>query len=265
MPTSPTAINLAPLRLHQPLAPGKEIGWVSLLLSCCATGFCLAVLSGLRIPSWFQPTLAGAIWGSLFVIGLYASRFHRVGGVQVLLSALVAVLLVFTFQRITDFSLYESLFLAAVLLSAGWLIAQTDRLQNPGAAKGTPTSRPAWTIADAMFVTTMCACFCQAAPQIVSEQIWFFSVLISLAAGLFTSWVAYRWTWNDEWTLIRFSSVALGLATAFCLVWRYSPGDTTIIETLEWMIQGPVTVIASQATTVLIALALRRFEARYLS
>ena len=251
--------NLRVFRAHD---EEPQVGWSSLLLAVIGATYCIGIVSGLAVPDWFQPTLAGALWGGLFVLGIFAARMHTSHPLSVFGALATGALLMGAFRSITDFGFAESIFVSTILVALGWLVARVDHYEQAGDGQAMSGFRR-WSIADILFITSVSACLCQATPRIVSSPILFFSVLASLIAGIYASWVAYRWTWSDEWTVLRFLAIAIGFGLSIAVVYGYSPRGTSIFDSLQWILSGPVTVIASQGTTVLLLLSLQRFERRY--
>ncbi len=107
----------------------------------------------------------------------------------------------------------------------------------------------------------MVACFCQALPNLDTAPSVLFTALIALAAGLVCSWLAYRWAWQDEWTPLGVLSLVGSLIAICGLTYFGGPPSRSLAEALRWMLTGPINVVACQATTVLLSLALMRFDA----
>lgn len=229
-----------------------------------AVGACSFLIFNLALPLWFQPTVVGLLWGGLFVAGFMLGSLRSGVFGAVCASAVCSWLFGYCFMEITDLAAPDCLLIASLLLSCGWLTARLDQwtVVKRSASNGGET-RPSlrqWSISDIVFVTTMAACFCKSLPQLAAPPVLLLSVLIALAAGLVCSWIAYRWAWNDDWSLRRCLLVASMLALITVYLYSYAPTGMSLIEAVSWMISGPVNVIAAQAVAVLFALALVRFE-----
>ena len=222
---------------------------------------CCAVLSGLHPPLWFQPTLVGMFWGSLFLIGFAVGSFCRGS----LLPAAVAVPFIWALHtsavQVTDLPHADCLLVTTILLSSGWSIARFDHAHQFSSNTQAHALAWQWSIGDLVFATAVAACFTQSL-MFIAPSVLLFSVLLAMAGGLVCSWYAYRWAWLDNWSVASMVAAGAGLILTAAYVDHYAPVNASLLECMVWICMGPVNVIASQATVVLFALAIVRFEAQ---
>jgi ABC-type xylose transport system permease subunit len=167
-----------------------------------------------------------------------------------------------SFLHITDLPPADSLLLSTLLLTSGWVIARLDRAHVFSSIPAAHAHGSQWSIGDIAFATAMAACLSQAFVH-STWTLLLVSALTALAGGVVCSWLAYRWVWLDQYSLFSLLLAFLGLAAATIYVHRVAPVDATFWESVQWICMGPVNVIASQATSVLLVLALIRFESQY--
>ncbi len=219
------------------------------------------VIAGYQPPLWFQPTLVGALWGYVFLVGFAIGSFGR-GSFLAAIVAVASTWLIHTsLLRLTDLPPPDSLMITSLLLSSGWLIARLDRQHLFSGIASAHAQASQWSIADLVFATTMAACFVQSVEN-CDWTVLLLSAMLAAAGGVVCSWFAYRWVWLDHYSYFSLLVSLLGLILATLYVHHIAPVDATLWESVQWICMGPVNVIASQATTVMFMLALIRFESQ---
>jgi len=220
-----------------------------------------AVLAGLQPPLWFQPTLVGGLWAMVLLSGFALGSFGRGSFVAATVAGLLAWLMNQSFLQITDLPPADCLLLSTLLLSSGWVIARLDRAHLFSSIPSAHAQSAQWSIGDIAFATAMAACLAQAFVH-CTPSLLLLSAVTALGGGVVCSWLAYRWVWLDQYSLLSLFLAFAGLVVATLYVHHVAPVDATFWESVQWICMGPVNVIASQATFVLLVLALIRFESQ---
>ncbi len=246
-------------------AGAVETGHTGGAIGAVFVGFATWTALGWIPPLWLQPTAVGVLWGSLFFAGFLAGSLGRGKLSTALVCLIIGTVSNAAFQRITDFASSDSLLVATCLLFAGWLTATLDPLSSPfQSSQRFPsphvTSAARWTIWDIAFLTLIAACACHSIPKLEAPPMLMLGVLMALLGGLTSSWMACRWAWNERWNLWRFGVVILSLCAAAGLVFLSRPPSMPLLQSLQWVVSGPLNVIAAQALTVLFSLAVLRLE-----
>lgn len=249
-------------------SPGDWMASLPLLL-IASVAASLAV--GIWEPSLrFQPSVVGMLWAGTFLSGYLAGSLGR----GQLWGALVAVSVGWSthaaFEQLTDLGPADSMLLIAILLLAGWAITVFDPIASPSnsvqfaeqfsnLASCTPTvERWRWSIWEIGFVTAIVACVAHAWPRLNAPPELLWAVVASLLAGLIVSWLACRWIWKDDWSLLSLASLTLMLAASLTVLILSAPPDQTLGHWLKWLLCGPVNVVAAQGVCVLATLGLWR-------
>ncbi len=220
-----------------------------------------AVLAGFQPPLWFQPTLVGILWGLVFLIGFAMGSFGRGSFLAATLAGVLTWLMNQSFLQITDLPPADCLLLSTLLLSSGWVIARLDRAHLFSSIPTAHAQSAQWSIGDIAFSTALAACLVQAFVH-CTPTLLLLSAIMALAGGIVCSWLAYRWVWLDQYSLVSLLVAFVGLVSATLYIHHVAPVDATFWESVRWICVGPVNVIASQATSVLMVLALIRFESQ---
>ncbi len=208
-------------------------------------------------PDWLQPTIVGMLWASLFLVGAAAGSVRRgnacfagVAGCYVWLSQLAM-------QSLTHLVAAECGLIVVCTFSAGWLVMQ---LEFSGRSPQTSTTElqryQQWTIWDLALLTTLVAVICYALPRLQAPLILLNQVGFILLGGCIGSWLAYRWVFDDCWTMTKLIMMFFGGGLCICLmvIWPLSgqsPSEFSLLHTTAWMLTGPIAVIAAQGLTVL--------------
>lgn len=220
-----------------------------------------AVLAGFQPPLWFQPTLVGGLWAMVLLTGFALGSFGRGSFFAATLAGMLTWLMNQSFRQITDLPPADCLLLSTLLLSSGWAIARLDRAHLFSSIPSAHAQAAQWSIGDIAFATAMAACLVQAFVN-CTPTLLLLSAITALAGGVVCSWLAYRWVWLDQYSLVSLLLAFFGLVAATLYVHHVAPIDATFWESVRWICMGPVNVIASQATSVLLVLALIRFESQ---
>ncbi len=241
---------------------------------------CGVVLSGAALPIWLQPTIVGILWGGTLLCGLYLGAWGMFRASCVLTVAGLSILLHLACLKITNLQWADSLLLSSILLSCGWVKGrwssqeltvegaergQVSRALNSADGRSSTVNVPCqrsplqWSIGDMATITALAACMTSAGMQVRISPL-LVSVAWAFLVGLMSCWTAYRWVWLDRWSMNSLGLAVLGIIAAIVYLDQYAPTDATWMESFAWLCAGPISVVASQATTVLLFLAIVRFE-----
>ncbi len=222
-------------------------------------------------PMWLQPTIVGMLWASLFLIGAAAGSVRRgnawfagVAGCYVWLSQIAM-------QSLTNLASTECVLIAVCSFSAGWLVTQLEFSgRSPQIVHEDVRRYQQWTIWDLALLTTLVAVICYALPRLESPLFLLTQVGFVLLGGCLGSWVAYRWVFDDCWTMAKLITMFLGSGLCICLLsfWvlsQQAPNQLSVPHIAIWMLTGPIAVIAAQALTVLALLTAIRIDQGSLS
>ncbi len=222
-------------------------------------------------PHWFQPTIVGVIWASLFLVGMAAGSVRRGSAWFASLAGCFVWFCQHTLQHLTSMVSAECGLIAVSSFSAGWLVTQLEFSGRLQPASATAVRRyQQWTIWDLALLTTFVAVICYALPRLESPLILLTQVGFVLLGGCTVSWIAYRWVYDDSWTLAKLlvttagSGLCIGLLCYVLL--RQIPADELSMRlVMAWMLTGPLAVIAAQGLTVLAVLTAIRVDQGTLS
>lgn len=230
-------------------------------------GMAVSLILGVWEPSLrFQPSVVGSMWAGTFLAGYLVGSFGR----GQLWGAVVAVVVGWAalnaFERLTDLGPADSLLLTAMLLFAGWATTVLDPCASPrgrraageSCAAARTESRWRWSIWEIGFVTAIVACVVHAGPRLEAPQPLMLAVVAALISGAICSWLACRWVWNDDWNLFNLVGLCLALAAVLAVLLINAPAGLTLGHWLQWLISGPVNVVAAQGVWVLATLGIWR-------
>ncbi len=213
-------------------------------------------------PDWLQPTVVGMLWASLFLVGAASGNVRRGSSMFAIAASAYVGISQASLQSLTSLVSAECSLVAVLLFAAGWLTVQLDFSAQIAPAKGIATVRryQQWTIWDLALLTTLCAFVCYAAPRIQSPLLLLSQVLFVLVAGCLCSWLAYRWVFDDCWSVGKLLMLATGCGVGLWLTGRQTPTEFSMLDILAWMLTGPLSVIAAQGLTVLALLTAIRLD-----
>ena len=238
-------------------APIGGCTWVALVCIALALGsaWCFS------IADWLQPTMVGLLWASLFLIGAAAGKARRGSGSFAMAASLFVWFSRETLQQLTNLLQAESTLIAVALFGAGWIVANLD----PSAKTKERQQRESlsglqWTIWDLVLLTTLCAFVCYAVPRLESSFLMLYQVFFVLCAGLLSSWCAYRWVFDDHWSIAKLFMLFAGCAACLSLIAVQSPTEFSLMQIMAWMVTGPLAVVAAQGLTVLALLTAIRLD-----
>jgi hypothetical protein len=255
-----------PLDASPPNRAFKPIGNFCRLLALCvgaAVCFCAWINSP---PVWLQPTIVGMLWASLFLVGVAAGSVRRGSLWFALVAGCFVWLSQLALQSLTGLVASECGLLVVCSFSAGWLVTQFEF-----SGRSRPTSVTAvqryqqWTIWDLALLTMLVAVMCYALPRLESPWILLAQVGFVLLGGCICSWMAYRWVFDDCWTLTKLMVMIVGSSLClwlFC-IWVVSqqPSNELSLQLIAaWMLTGPIAVMAAQGFTVLAILTAIRVD-----
>lgn len=220
-------------------------------------GSCAAMVAfGTESPLWFQPTVVGVLWGTLFSAGYILGGIGRGDCRVAALSTGYVSLASLALMRATDLGSAESLVTITLLVTSGWLAATTRHFQVVR-ERGQRFQISIW---DLGFVTAATAGLVHGLPRIDQTGVFLLAVFVTLISGIFLSWFAARWVDQDYWTPVRFAIYSSPLLVLASYVGFSVARDTSLIQSVNWLITGPINVLASQSLTVIISVALLRSE-----
>lgn len=228
-----------------------------------SAGICISVTTTVwfigDVPLWIQPSVVGAIFGSLFLMGLLLGGVGRGS-----LKFAVAVLSCWLFShlamaRITSLSHSEVLFVTSCLLALGWLVSLLECLSLDTNKKDSCVIQyRQWTMWDIALLTLWVAVFCHCSQQLESPVYLLAEVGYVLAGGSIASWIAFRWALDDQWSIGKLFGLTVAGAIALWLISRCRPIDYSSLEVAQWMVTGPMSVISAQGFVVLATLSCTR-------
>ncbi len=218
----------------------------------------------------FQPSVVGMLWAGTFLSGYLVGSLGR----GQLWGALVAVSVGWStqaaFEQLTDLGQADSILLTTILLLAGWAITVFDPVASPSTRvplaerfsnmpNCTPTiERWRWSIWEIGFVTSVVACVAYAWPRLNAPPELLWAVVSAILAGLIVSWLACRWIWKDDWSLLSLAGLTILLAASLAVLILSAPPGQTLGHWLKWLLCGPVNVVAAQGVCVLATLGVWR-------
>jgi len=240
--------------------------------ACCRLLIaCVAIVVFLNVyvcspPAWLQPTLVGMLWASLFLAGAAAGSVRRGNGLYACIAGSYVWLSQLAMQSLTSLVAAESGLIVVCTFSAGWLVTQFEFSGRSQQASATEVRRyQQWTIWDLALLTTLVAVICYALPRLESPLILLTQVGFVLLGGCICSWVAYRWVFDDCWTMTKLivmlvvSGLYFWLMGFWLLSWQ-TPTEFSLLHITAWMLTGPLAVIAAQGLTVLALLTAIRVD-----
>ena len=244
-----------------------SLGYFSGLLILCVV---VAIFFAAWIcspPNWLQPSVVGLLWSSLFLVGRAAAGsvcrgslgFALVAGGFVWLSQLAL-------QSLTNLVPAECGLITVCAFSSGWLVTQFEFSGRVPQTLLTEVQRyQQWTIWDIALLTTLVAVTCYALPRLESPLILLTQVGFVLLGGCICSWLAYRWVFDDYWTLTKLMVMLVGSGLCLWLfaLWVVSqqPSNELSLRLIAaWMLTGPIAVMAAQGLTTLAVLTAIRID-----
>jgi hypothetical protein len=237
-------------------APSSTLALVILALAVIG---CLP-LFGLLVPLWLQPSLVGLLWGSLFLGGCWLTIAGSCSWLMHLLVLVGAASLTTTFHRVTDLSIEESLLACVMLVACGWMMFRIDR--NPWkVVSGQPMALTIRQIplTDLFLLTTLAACIVRAATHMTSPPLMLIGIMGTLVVGCVYTWAAYHWAFNDARPVGAPMVLAVMLSLVGIGIVLYA-SPMSIRELCVWLLQGPLSVIATQCFTVLAVFGIMRVQ-----
>lgn len=220
-----------------------------------------------EFPLWIQPTHVGALWGGSFFAGFACGSFGRGSYLWAIWAAAVVSLSSVAFCRLSSFGAFDSILLSACILTLAWIAASLgSRNWSMFPHRwwvGLGKSTTQFSIWDMAFLTCIVAMICASVSRLEARPVLLASVFLALTGGLCSCWVACQWVWHDCWSiwkvffLVVSVLVALSTGVVFMLTTNF---NASILDTVQWLLTGPINVIAAQATTVLALSALVRLD-----
>ena len=218
-------------------------------------------------PDWLQPTVVGMLWASLFLVGAAAGNVRRGSGAFAMAASVYVGVSQVVLQKLTSLVSAECSLVAVLIFAAGWLTVQFDFSAQVGSVK--PATSPKsegvrryqqWTIWDLALLMTLCAFVCYAVPRVESPPLLLSQVLFVLVAGCLCSWVAYRWVFDDCWSVGKLLMLVAGCGLGLWWLGRQTPIEFSLLHIIAWMLTGPLSVIAAQGLAVLALLTAIRID-----
>ncbi len=271
LPDAPQLLE-SQLLESQLLEPQRHArNWLASLPLLLIASIAASSVVGLWEPGLrFQPSFVGMLWAGTFLSGYLVGSLGR----GQLWGAVVAVSVGWTtlaaFEQLTDLGPADSLLLTALNLLAGWATAAIDPTASPSPsvhcgegrnkrseAKST-VRRLRWSIWEIGFVTAIVACVSHAWPRLNAPPELMLAVAAALLAGLIVSWLACRWVWKDDWSLLGLAGLTLMLAASLAVLLLSAPPGQSLGHWLRWLLCGPVNVVSAQGLCVLATLGVWR-------
>jgi hypothetical protein len=230
----------------------------------------LVALAGLPVcgyepPVLFQPTWVGLMWACLFLAGgLLGSRDRNLW--PTMLAALsIAYLAWWGFRALTDVPAADSLLLAVILMFSGWGVTTWQRAKVGAAAEGRDACGGGggwrWSIGEIGCLTMLVACLAHAIPGLQTPSWLMLSVGTALMSAVLCSWLACWWAWDDAWDGWKLAGLVLVLSAAMGIVQMSAPSGQSVLQSIQWLLSGPLNVVATQGVSVLLVQAVWRWNA----
>lgn len=240
----------------------------ALAIGLLALGACWVVLGG-EIPFWVQPSAVGAAWGMLFLTGLHLGTTGQYRLTPAAISLIIVWLVKSALQELTDLNGSECCLLVCLLTTAGWLTSRPLHSFSSGkhCVFGSSDARTAssrfftWSIWDLGLATTLVAIFASSVRGIASPSAIQNQIAIALCGGMVASWSASAWAISDRWNGWRLASLGLVTVSSLALMARHAPGPLGLAPLVSWMLVGPLAVASAQGVSVLLIVALARWDA----
>ena len=222
-------------------------------------------------PAWLQPTVVGMLWASLFLVGAAAGSVRRGSALFACVAGSYVGLSQIAMQSLTSLVAAESGLIVVCVFSAGWLVIQFEFSGRSPQSPAIEVRRyQQWTIWDLAWLTTLVAVICYGLPRLESPLTLLSQVGFVLLGGGICSWVAYRWVFDDCWTVKKLIVLFVGSGLFFWQMgfwllgfWklgRQTPADLSLLHIAAWMLTGPLAVMAAQGLTVLAMLTAIRID-----
>ncbi len=251
--------------------PANEAGYANVNRPACGplcTGVGIVTLAvqlvcalGCSPPDWIQPSIVGLIWANLFLLGIAAGNVRRGSACFACLGGCLLWISQAALRVVTHLSNNECLLLATLLCAAGWLVSHLDNLHSALRKSYSDAIQfRQWTIWDLAGLTTLAAVICFTVPRFESPTGLLIEVAGVLVGGVICSWAAYRWVFDDHWTLVKLLAVTTVGVLGWWILVRQSPAEYSGLQILAWMLTGPLAVIASQGLAVLVCLTAVRVD-----
>ncbi|MCA9129929.1 MAG: hypothetical protein KDB22_22735 [Planctomycetales bacterium] len=262
LPESGDSIELGNCLVQEQRTPLAKTLFAGIVLIACGLVTC-----HLKPPFWFQPTAVGVFWASQFLAGFACSGIGRGRVTWAVWATLVFLLSSQALCLVSDIGRAESQLLASLAFVVGWLASKQTWPRQPALQAGLEGNSEYWlrfSILDLAMLTTLSAVCCAAGFRLYSHSepashlLLMISAFCCLIMGLIGSWTASAWVFKDCWTLPKLTGVIVFPLVVCGLIIARSP--MSIASTVQWLMSGPINVIASQITFVLAACALLRLE-----
>ncbi len=86
------------------------------------------------------------------------------------------------------------------------------------------------------------------------------AVSATVVSGMLCSWIACSWAWKDKWNGWSLFSVVATLSASLGILFISAPTGVSPLDVCQWLLSGPVNVVAAQGVVVLAVLAIWRWE-----
>jgi hypothetical protein len=230
----------------------------------------LLVLAGLPACGWepqvlFQPTWVGLMWACLFLAGCLLGSQDRNRWPTMLAALSIAYVAWWGFRSLTDVPAPDSLLLSVILMLSGWGVTTWHRARvrfteaRVGASSVAEGWR--WSIGEIGWLTTLGACLAHAIPGLQTPAWLMLSVGTALMSAVLCSWIAYWWAWNDAWDRWKLGVLAVVMCASVWIVQVSAPRGLSVLTSIQWVLSGPLNVVAAQGVSVLLVQALWRWNA----
>jgi hypothetical protein len=230
----------------------------------------LVALAGLPACGWeppvlFQPTWVGLMWACLFLAGgLWGSQDRNLWPTM-LAAVSIAYLAWWGFRALTDVPAADSLLLAVILMLSGWGVTTWHRAKVRCSADGGNSLGGGygwrWSIGEIGGLTMLVACLAHAIPGLQTPAWLMLSVGTALMSAVLCSWLACWWAWDDAWDRWKLAGLVLALLAAMGIVQMSAPSGQSVVQSIQWVLSGPLNVVATQGVSVLLVQAVWRWNA----
>ncbi len=208
----------------------------------------LLILAADQIPAWLQPSTVGLLFGFSYALSVGMQARSIGGGLYFLLSVASVCLSTFALQVLTSLNWPECLLAMTGLSFAGWATGVWERREQYSTSANDVYQ---WTIWDIGLLTLWVACLASGIQRIAWDSPLIREVVCVMAAAGMVGWIAYRWVWDDHWTIGKVLMLVLGMSIAIGILYCGIPNGRSIAIVGHWMLTGPFSVLAAQAIAVM--------------
>ncbi len=206
------------------------------------------ILMADQVPIWLQPSTVGLLFGFSYALSVGMQARSIGGGLYFFLSVASICLSTCALQVLTSLNWPECLMATSALSLAGWTIGVWERRKQYSTSSNNVYQ---WTIWDIGLLTLWVACLTSGIQRIAWDSPLILEVGCVVAAAGMVGWIAYRWVWDDRWTIGKLCALALGMTIVMGGLCCGVPSGRSIAIASHWILTGPCSVLAAQVIAIL--------------